>query len=187
MKISHDIFKKINIQIDLKSNTYNQVCDIFKKHNIKCNVENMRLLLNGIVDMDLGDICIEVDSNLKLYENINFEYQFDMDIVEKLILNQSIDFELDELDMEIVDPTLKLEIPITMDLDELCIECYGQLIISMSVGSTKSVTIGDCKNLTLFQYYSDTLDTKVSTTREITIGEVKDNTLFEYYNNTNIS
>lgn len=183
INVIHDLFKGVDIKVDLTPITINKVYDLFKQYNIKCTVDNLRNLIRGIITMDFDDIDMLINQTLKINEVVVLDVGLDMNIVDSIIQKEVITFDFDDMDLNISE-MLRQNASVSMEFNDMDMICYGQLIISRSVGSTKSVTVGDCKNLTLFEYYNDTLDSKVGTTKSVTVGETKNTTLFNYYNNT---
>ena len=185
MNVIHNLFEGVDIKVDLTPKTINKVYELFKQYNIECSVNNLRLLINGIITMNFSDINMSINETLTISETFICDMAINTNIIDSLILNELVDFKFNDINLNIKE-SLRQNENINMTFNDINMQCYGKLIISKSVGSTRSVTVGECKNLTMFEYYyySDTLDNKVGTTKTVTVGDVKNITLYNYYYGT---
>ena len=76
-EIKCDLFKPYEVNVNLNSETCAYIDNIFEKYNIECCVENLKLLINGLISFD-ATAKMEIQETLKLSNTnyITFWYEY---------------------------------------------------------------------------------------------------------------
>lgn len=153
MIVNLDIFNKKTVNINLSDNTVSEIYDIFRKHSIECNIENLKIFLELIVNAQIEDINFKLDYDMQLELTPTLVIE---DVSSSLIYEMLQEIQMNCVIEDInISANLDIEIELSLNcvLEDINFSCEMVLVVLRNMGDTKTITMAQSKTMTLNNFY----------------------------------